>query len=241
MKKITYDIECRIEKNHWWFAGRRVLLKSLVRSLNVQPDSPTIDVGCGVGSNLELLKSMSLKVVGVDSEIYCLSLAKKLSEVPLVNGDLLRLPIKSNTIGLFIATDILEHLNEDRIGIREIHRSLKRGGKVIITVPSFGFLWGIQDIAGMHKRRYSRKELLMKVEQAGLTVLKSSYFNFFLFAPIFFVRSVIRLTGLSIESENKVNFPLINFFLKAIFSLECSLLRYLSFPFGVSIVCIARK
>jgi SAM-dependent methyltransferase len=198
-------------------------------------------MGCGVGSNLILLKSMDLKVIGIDSEIYSLSFAKKKYIGHLVNGNLLNLPIKPNSISLVLATDILEHLERDTMGIKEIFRSLKREGKAIFTVPAFQVLWGTQDIGGMHKRRYSRKELTKKIEQEGFTVLKSSYFNFILFFPILLLRRIIRLVGLNIESENEINFPLINFFLKAIFSFEPYLLKYVSFPLGVSILCIAQK
>jgi SAM-dependent methyltransferase len=242
MKKITYDIEWNLERSHWWFTGRRRLLKSLISSLKIRQDSLIIDVGCGVGSNLDLLKSMGFKVIGIDSEIYSLSLAKKcISEVFLVNGDLVNLPFRSDSIGLVIATDIIEHLDDDSIGIKEIHRTLKQEGTVILTVPAFKSLWGIQDVVGMHKRRYSKNEFLKKIEQAGFTVLKSSYFNFFLFFPIFFGRHLIRFLRLKIESENKINFPLINLFLKTIFSVEPYLLKYFSFPFGVSVFCIAKK
>jgi SAM-dependent methyltransferase len=241
MKKITYDIEWNLEGTHWWFTGRRRLLKFLLSYLSIRRDSPVIDVGCGVGSNLPLLKSMGFKVIGIDSESYGLSFAKNLSGVLLINGDVLNLPVKSNSVELVIATDILEHLDDDSIGIKEIHRTLTRKGKVILTVPAFEFLWGIQDIIGMHKRRYSKNEFLRKIEREGFTVLKSSYFNFFLFFPIFLGRRLIRLFGLKIESENKINSPLINVFLKSIFSLEIYALRYFSFPFGVSIFCIARK
>jgi hypothetical protein len=140
-----------------------------------------------------------------------------------------------------IATDILEHLDDDSIGIKEIHRTLAREGKAILTVPAFKSLWGIQDVVGMHKRRYSKKEILGKIETEGFTIMESSYFNFFLFFPIAFGRRLIRLFGLKIESENKINSPLVNFFLKTIFSIEPYLLKYLSFPFGVSIFCIAKK
>jgi SAM-dependent methyltransferase len=241
MKKITYDIEWNLERSHWWFTGRRRLLKTLLSSLKIRRDSTVIDVGCGVGSNLTLLKSMGFKVIGIDSEIYSLSLAKNLFGVFLINGDLLRLPIKSSSIDLVIATDILEHLNEDTIGIKEIHRTLAREGMVVLTVPAFEFLWGTQDVVGMHKRRYSKKELLRKLEHEGFTILKSSYFNFILFTPILFARRMIRLLGLKIASENEINFPLINFFLKAIFSLESYILKYFPFPLGVSIFCIAQK
>ena len=241
MKKATYDIEWNLEKSHWWFAGRRRLFKALLSSLMIHNGSTVLDVGCGVGSNLPLLKSMGFKVIGIDSEIYSLFFTKKTSGVPLLNADLLTLPIKSNSVGLIIATDILEHLEKDVMGIKEIYRVLGRMGKVIITVPAFQALWGTQDIAGMHKRRYSKMELAQKIEQEGFAILKSSYFNFILFFPILFARWFIRFWGLNIESENKINHPLINNFLKTIFSLEPYLLRYISFPFGVSIFCVARK
>jgi len=46
---------------------------------------------------------------------------------------------------------------------------------------------------------------------------------------------------LKIESENKINHPLINYFLKTIFSIEPYFLQFISFPFGVSIFCVAKK
>ena len=242
MKKITYDIEWSLERSHWWFTGRRRLLKALLSSTRTHRNSPIIDAGCGVGSNLPLLESLGFKVIGVDSEFYSLSLCKKrLSEVLLVNGDLMNLPFKSNSIGLVIATDILEHLNKDTIGMKEIYRTMKGGGEAIITVPAFRLLWGVQDVVGMHKRRYSRKEFIRKMEQEGFKILRLTYFNFFLFFPILMARRMIHLMGLRIESENEVNFPLINFLFKAIFSLEVCLLKYLSFPIGVSILCIGKK
>ena len=241
MKKATYDIEWNLEKSHWWFAGRRRLFKALLSSLMIHNGSTVLDVGCGVGSNLPLLKSMGFKVIGIDSEIYSLFFTKKNFGIPLLNANLLTLPIKSNSVGLIIATDILEHLEKDVMGIKEIYRVLGRMGKVVISVPAFQVLWGTQDIVGIHKRRYSKKELAQKIEQEGFTILKSSYFNFILFFPILLARWFIRFWGLDIESENKINHPLINNFLKTIFSLEPYLLRYISFPFGVSIFCVARK
>jgi SAM-dependent methyltransferase len=242
MKKITYDIEWDLEGFHWWFVGRRKLLEFLLSSVGIQKDSLVIDIGCGVGSNLRHFRSVCSRLIGIDSEIYSLSLAKKrLAAVPLVNGDLMRLPFKPNSIDLIIAADILEHLDEDTNGIKEIHGALKREGKVIFTVPAFESLRGIQDIVGMHKRRYSKKELMEKIEREGFKVLKSSYFNFFLFLPILIARRIIYILGLKIESENEISSPLINFFLKAIFSIEPYLLKYFSFPFGVSIFCIAKK
>lgn len=242
MKRITYEIESDIETSHWWFVGRRALLHMLLSVPDASRPSLLVDVGCGVGSNLMLFDSMGYRVIGLDSEIYSLSYARKRHpSISLINGDLLTLPLKPDSIDLIIATDILEHLEEDTRGIREIHRTLKKEGRAVFTAPAFKFLWGTQDIAGMHQRRYSKKELLKKIEGQGFRVIRSSYFNFLLFFPILLVRWGVRCLNLTIQSENRINFPLMNYILRQIFLLEPYLLRYISFPFGVSIFCIAQK
>jgi SAM-dependent methyltransferase len=242
MEKNSYDVEAKVESFHWWFVVRRKLLKSILSSIKIPINAVTLDIGCGVGSNLSALESAGLcKTVGLDRSFYALSLAKSHFNLPLVNGDLNQLPVRSKSFGLIIATDILEHVEDDANGIREIYQALKIKGTLILTVPAFGFLWGIQDVVTGHKRRYSRKKILMKLRQGGFTILRSSYLNFFLFFPILMARRMIHLMGLRIESENEVNFPLINFLFKAIFSLEVWLLKYLSFPVGVSILCIGKK
>jgi SAM-dependent methyltransferase len=236
-----YDVESKVESFHWWFVGKRRLLKFLLSSINIPKNRLIIDAGCGTGSNLRALASWGYNVIGLDRSPYALSLVRTKGNFPLLSGDLNRLPIKMKSVGIIIALDILEHLESDSNGIRESYRALRQGGILILTVPAFKSLWGIQDVVTGHKRRYLKKEILSKLKDEGFDILKSSYFNFFLFLPILIARRIIRLIGTEIESENKVNIPLLNFFLKAIFSMEPRILRYCSFPFGVSIFCIARK
>jgi SAM-dependent methyltransferase len=236
-----YDVENKVESFHWWFIVRRKLLKSILSSIKVPANSLTLDIGCGAGSNLKVLSSIGLKTIGLDQSIYTLTLVRRKGKFPLLAGDLNDLPFKTKSVGLIIAMDIYEHLDDDTHGIRESYRVLNNGGILILTVPAFKSLWGIQDVVTGHKRRYSKKEITNKLKKLGFEVLKSSYFNFFLFFPILIARRLIRLLGLKIESENELNFPLINFFLKAIFSLELYTLRYFPLPFGVSIFCIAKK
>jgi SAM-dependent methyltransferase len=241
MEKNSYDLEFEITGTHWWFASRRKLLHSLLSSVSIRFQGPILDIGCGVGSNLPVLQSHRWNAIGIDQSFYALSLASKRFKIPLVNGDINQLPIKPNSVGLIIASDILEHLDDDLNGIRELYQSLLKRGILILTVPAFRFLWGTQDVVTGHKRRYSRRQILDKLNQAGFDIMRSSYFNFFLFFPILLARILIRLLGLHLESENRVNSHLINFLLKRIFSLEPFLLKYFTFPFGVSIFCIAKK
>ena len=241
MNQTSYDVEKQVEGFHWWFSVRRKLLKSILASLPLPQGSLALDIGCGTGSNLEILGSRGFNVIGIDRSIYALALTQKKINFPLINGDLNELPIRPESVGLILAADTLEHLENDLNGIFEFYQALKKGGLLILTVPAFSFLWGIQDIVTGHKRRYLKKDILNKLERGGFDILRSSYFNFFLFLPILLTRRIIPLLGLKIDSENKINLPLINFFLKTIFSLELYLLKYVSFPFGVSIFCVARK
>jgi SAM-dependent methyltransferase len=230
-----------VERNHWWFSVRRKLLKSILLPAGLAEGRFIIDVGCGVGSNVRVLREMGLNVVGLDRSFDNLELAKQKGEFTLVNGDLLELPFRSASVSLLIAMDVLEHLDDDAKGIRELGRCLAEGGMLILTVPAFTFLWGVQDIVTNHKRRYTRGEILRKLREENFEIVRSSYFNFFLFFPILIGRRVIRLLGLRMESENEVNASWLNYILKAIFSNEPLLIRYVSLPFAVSIFCIARK
>jgi SAM-dependent methyltransferase len=241
MEKSSYDIEWKVEGSHWWFVVRKKLLKSILSSIHFPSEGVTLDIGCGVGSNLKILESAGLRTVGLDRSIYALTLAKRKLHLPFINGDLNKLPFRSQSVGLIIASDVLEHLENDITGIRECYRVLEKRGILILTVPAFKFLWGIQDIAASHKRRYSRQEILDKLSHEGFDIVRSSYFNFFLFLPILVARRLMHLLGLKIESENEINSPLINFFLKTIFSVEPHLLKYFPLPFGVSIYCIAKR
>ncbi len=237
----SYEVEAKVESFHWWFVVRRKLLKSILFSVNVPMNCLTLDVGCGTGSNLGALASTGLHVIGLDRSVYALHLVRRKGAFPLLAGDLSYLPMKTRSVGLIIAMDIFEHLEKDVEGILESYRVLNEGGILILTVPAFKSLWGIQDVVTGHKKRYSKKEITNKLKEAGFEILKSSYFNFFLFFPILIGRRLMHLLGLTIRSENEVNSPLLNFFLKAIFSLEPHVLKYFSFPFGVSIYCIAKK
>ncbi len=237
----SYDVETMVESLHWWFVVRRKLLKSMLSSVNVPINSLTLDVGCGTGSNLGTLVSAGLHAIGLDRSVYALGLVRSKGGFPLLAGDVSHLPIKTRSIGLIIAMDILEHLEDDAQAILESYRILDKEGILILTVPAFKSLWGIQDVVTGHKKRYSKREITNELREAGFNILRSSYFNFFLFFPIFVARRLMRLLGLTVRSENEVNFPLLNFFLKTIFSMELHLLKYCSFPFGVSIFCLARK
>jgi hypothetical protein len=118
---------------------------------------------------------------------------------------------------------------------------LRPGGRSLLFVPAFMFLWGVQDDISNHRRRYTAAGLKEAVSQAGFEVERLTYANITFFVPILLGRLLMRLTGYRPASENNLTVGFMNGILGSIFGLEAPLLRYLSFPFGVSIVCVARR
>lgn len=240
MDLTAYAIEAEVEEHHWWFVGRRRLFARLLDDLATPRDAAFLDIGTSTGSNLRLLRQLGYpNVSGVDRSQqaieYCRS--KGLGSVEL--GDTCDLPFASESFDVVLATDVIEHVEDDLQALREIRRVLKPGGHAVITVPAFKMLWGLQDEAGHHKRRYRLGDLVKKVLDAGLVPVRKHYFNYLLFVPILAARWLIRLLRLRIANENQLTTPLINRVLLAIFDLDVKTAPRLKPPFGVSCLVVA--
>lgn len=241
MEIRALEIQAEIESFHWWFAGRRKILVSMIRKvLGGRDRLDILDIGCGTGGTIQALSEFG-KPIGVDSSFFALKFCHNQKIKLLCQATATLLPFKDKSFDLVIALDILEHLDRDIDGLREFWRVLKDDGNIILFVPAFRFLWGIQDEVGHHKRRYVLSELREKIGNTGFSIIKISYFNFFLFPAIWMMRKAIRLAKIKVKSENIINTKSINWLLKRIFYLEALLLRWINFPFGISILCVGEK
>ena len=151
------------------------------------------------------------------------------------------LPFAYETFDLITALDVIEHLDDDVAGLKEICRTLKTGAPAVIYVPAFMSLWGPNDDQSGHKRRYRLPELQSAAEAAGLIVERISYSNFAMFLPIWLGRKLLNLLGKTEASENRINHPFINNLLAWLFASEANWLRRRRLPFGVSVLCVVRK
>src|SRR6185503_10598123 len=199
-----------------------------------------LDVGCGTGANLKMLASYG-KVEGVDISPQAVEFCRQRGLESVRLGAAEQLPYENNSFELVTALDVLEHLDDDVAGLREMRRVLRRDGRVLLFVPAFMFLWGVQDDVSNHRRRYTLPSLLKAVEAAGFSVEWSSYANISFFVPVLVVRSVMRWLGLRAATEYGINISLMNGPFSSLFAAERFVLRRGRFPFGVSAVCIARR
>lgn len=242
MKENTYPILYEVEQSHWWFIGRRRILAAFVEQICRQVTDRTpriLDVGCGTGANLLMLSKYG-QAEGVDVSEDALAFCRErgLDKVKLGAGE--ELPYADGTFDLVTAFDVVEHMDDDLAGLTEMRRVLRPGGRVLLFVPTFMFLWGLQDDVSHHRRRYRLPELRRVLEEAGFEIERSTYANITFFAPILLGRTLMRLTGIKTESENVINITALNGVLGAILGAERAVLRYINLPFGVSGLCVAR-
>jgi SAM-dependent methyltransferase len=248
MQLHTYSIMHRVEETHWWFVGRRKIIESFLEPVcaGLKAKEPgraplnILDVGCGTGANLEMLSQFG-KAEGVDVSAEALEFCRERGLQQVKQGAAEALPYENDSFDLVTGLDVVEHLDDDVAGLQEMRRVLRPDGRAVLFVPAFMFLWGVQDDISNHRRRYTMAGLKEVVRKSGFEIEHASYVNLSFFAPIFFGRLLMRVTGLRPASENNITIGALNGVLGKLFGAERFLLRHLNFPFGVSIICVARR
>jgi SAM-dependent methyltransferase len=243
MQHHTYSIMYEVEGKHWWFLGRRKIIEGFVESIcrEIGKRTPRIlDVGCGTGANLQMLSQFGVaEGVDISSEALDFCRARGLSKVR--QGAAESLPYEDASFDLVTGLDVVEHLDNDVAGLREMRRVLRPRGRALLFVPAFMFLWGVQDDISRHRRRYTLRELRQNLGTAGFSIERATYANMTFFLPILIGRVLMRLTRIRPSSENNITIGALNGLLGRVLGAEGWWLKRMNFPFGVSIVCVARK
>lgn len=240
-----YDDYFQLEDRHWWFVGRRrILLRMLDRYVGPGAAGEVLDFGCGPGGMLRHLGRYG-RAQGVDADEQAVELGRRrgAGTVTLLTSP--RLPFDDGSFGLVTALDVLEHLDDDHGALAEIRRVLRPGGALLVTVPAYRSLWGLQDEVSHHRRRYVAGELRERLRSSGFEIRRLSYFNSILFPPIAAVRIARRLrrappafkSDLHMHSADSV----LNGMLARLFGLEAGVVERVDVPFGVSIVALAHR
>jgi SAM-dependent methyltransferase len=232
----------KVETENWWFVSRRRYLLDVLK--NAPKDSLILDIGCSSGIFLKELELQGFKMenlFGIDISEKAIQNCKNngIQNAFVMDAQKIDLPEKFDII---VASDCLEHLRDDIQAIRNWYELLKTGGMMCVFVPAFQSLWSTHDEVNMHFRRYTNKELKDKLTSEKLTVLKSSYWNFSLFIPLYLFRKIDAVLSRKKKKEGQViDGKIANVVLLKLLLLENKLLKYVNFPVGVSTFCIAKK
>lgn len=242
------------EDRHAWFAGRtRAIIKYLDAEMPTRAAGEeylVLDVGGGAGNMAHHLAHYGY-VIGLDNNRRPLDVAVQRGlDVCQATGD--GMPFDHDTFDLVALLDTVEHIPDEFGVMKECLRVLKPGGKLIVTVPAFMWLWSYNDVINAHQRRYTVPELAEKLSLIGFRIKRISYNNFFLFPLIAGIR-LLRPDEPELESPHlteeeevyQVEMEPIpepaNTILHGVGWLEAELVQRISLPFGMSVLAIAEK
>lgn len=232
-----------VEKNHWWFKSRRKYLVDLLKEIPIE--SKILDIGCSSGVFLMDLENLGFNpnnLFGIDISEKAILNSKKNGLLNTFVMDAQNITL-NETFDVIVASDCLEHLENETKALKNWKNLLKKEGKMYVFVPAFMSLWSYHDEINMHYKRYTKQELKTGIEKENLEILKASYWNFFLFVPVYIFRKISSLlnNNKSGESDIRIGNPIINKLLLQLIIFENKLLKQINFPFGVSTFCIAKR
>jgi SAM-dependent methyltransferase len=207
-----------------------------------------LDAAVGLGQLASRMQQRGYDVFGIDYSLDAALHVKRILGIPVVIGDMTRLPFRTGAFAGVTSGETLEHLDDDAGAVHEISRVLANGGTCIATVPAVQSLWTASDDYYEHRRRYARNQLTSLFRNASMTVRKAAFWGF----PIVLIYDTLvilpmnkRRARMAINDDAALRSVaragrsrlLVNA-LRAIFSID----RIFGFvPFGPGLLLVAKK
>jgi SAM-dependent methyltransferase len=198
-----------------------------------------IETGCGAGNFTGHLADRDL-VVSMDVVEECVERARvrfaghanmQFRHLDVQDPAFLDLkPARADTV---VCLNVLEHVRDDRLALRHMHRVLIQGGRAVFLLPAFESLYGPIDHNLGHFRRYSKAAWLKMAEETGFRVRRLRYFNFLGFFGWWMNSHVLRR-----EMQSAAQ---IDWFDRLAVPVESRMERWIEPPVGQSIFTVLEK
>ncbi len=249
MDKQYYKDYYKLEREHWWFTARKEILEDLIRR-KINPTIPLkiLNIGTATGAGTLMLQEFG-NVTSIEYDEDCCKFLNEQLQIKTQVGSITELDFENNSFDLVCAFDVIEHVENDSLATAEMLRVCKKDGYVFATVPAFMLLWSEHDVVNHHCRRYKINQFRNLFKVADSNIVFKSYFNFFFFIPIASIRILLwpfqknKLKETTAKSDfSRFNADgIFNKICFRIFLLEKTLLKFIKFPFGVSICLMIKK
>ena len=238
MNIALYQDLWELEEKHWWHISKRELCQKVIAKYF--KGGKIVDIGCGTGKNVEAFSKYG-EVWGIDNSEEALKFCKKRGLNNVIKGDAEKSNLPGKTFKLVTLLDVLEHTDDTKT-LKEIHRILKKDGLLLITVPSYQWMFSQWDVVLHHKRRYTKGKLEELLKKNGYEIVFSSYFQSFLVLPVFVIRRLkSALKPKNYGSDFRLGNQFINRLLLKVSHAEQQTVMRHGLPFGLSILALARK
>jgi SAM-dependent methyltransferase len=251
MKNINefklYDI---LEEDHWWFMARRNILSILLDVIENKKDKTILEIGCGTGGNLKYLFNDFGFRIGLEYNDDAVQFAqnKLILNTDIIKGDANNMNLADEYVDCIALLDVLYHKNIINVNnvLFQAQNILKKDGYLLISDGAFNFLSGKHSQSVDSQRRFTKKELIVKLEKANFQIVRASYWGLSLFFALFLKRVVVEKLFAIVNSNiklskydlKKTNFDNINNY---ILNIEKHIFKMINFPIGASIAIIAKK
>lgn len=245
MQREAFEHMLKTQDIHWWFKGKRRILQKIIEK-EVFSGTPCdiLEVGCGTGSNLPMLAAFG-NVTALELDDYAREHLASRSLVSVSKG---WLPdgmeaVYGKHFDLVCIFDVLEHIERDEDALAALRNYVRPGGRLLLTVPAYQWMFGAHDRMLGHYRRYTRGRLRELCLRQGYEILYAGYINVLLFP----LMAVARLIDRFFRNENACSTGTgvppfgFNALLYAFFSMESFWIPYISSPFGGSVVLLCGK
>lgn len=240
MKTEEYKKMYLLEDSHFWFVGKRLFIDSAL--YNYKKDiNMVLDLGSGTGGTTKYLERYG-SVKGLENNKHALKFSRA-RKINIKEGDINNISYANKSFNLITILDVLYHKNitNEKLVLSEARRLLKSGGYLLITDSAYNFLKSYHDSATQGNKRYTLKRMKKLVENSGFIVIKASYIFISIFPLVFIKRIIGKVTDNNTGSDVQSLPKFINYLLILMLGVEALLLRYFSFPFGSSILVLAKK
>lgn len=227
-----------LSSDFFWYQARKKMIGFILNKHNIK-NALILEVGCGVGDQLKSLSINNNTVLGSDVNSEALAEATR-AGFRVHYQNLEEEITEVEKYDVICAFDVLEHIKNDNLALKNIYNSLKKGGFFIFSVPAFQFLFSGHDIYMQHYRRYSARDIKQKLTVNNFKIQDLFYWNFIFFIPLIFKRLVFKKKKPDTDAANisknlnRILFTILNFENKLI-------KKGIKFPFGVSIFGVAKK
>jgi ubiquinone/menaquinone biosynthesis C-methylase UbiE len=247
MRVEDYEQMYHLESTFWWYAAMRRITDAIVRNELQTPGIRILDAGCGTGYNVRYYAASSNRTVfGMDIANAAINCVKRKGLNTVAQASVTAIPFRSNSFDLLFSFEVITHvernLHDD--AFREMHRVLKPGGSLFLRLPAYMWLWSSHDEAIQAYYRYTRQELEEKLFRTGYRIEWISYANTFLF-PIILVHRFLKRFGIANGSDVRTlprGFGWLDALFRRTLESEAKWFhRGRRFPFGLSLVCHAKK
>ncbi len=244
MDSAEYYNLAALERDHWYYSGKRRLVRSWIERLR-SPAAGDVLLDCGAGTGLFAAEMESCcRVLVLDDHEESLGMLRarfQPGQVLVPAGG--NVPLPDRSLDYLTALDVLEHIPDDAAAVRGFARLLRPGGLAVVTVPAGMALWSDWDVVLHHQRRYSRQALCALFGPGDWEILHVNHTNVFAYPAVWLLRRWRGWRGSSRadgkRAEDRLPPRWLNVLLRAAF-VGAGLSR-IPFPFGVSLLLAARR